>query len=195
MERRSRRGTAGHGVAGPGGQREARRGVVWLGVAGCGRAVEVRRGLASRGSAWRSSRGEARRAGARRGLAVMAWHAAASRGRAWRSGMERVSTAWRGDARPAMRFPFARKSEHIVPPLPPVESPTVLAIWRTREAEAAADPRSGYEGYGVSASALGSPCDRQNLAHATVGVAAGGPYRAPATRLRARVARRRARDR
>ena len=30
-----------------------------------------------------------------------------------------------------------------------------------REAEAAADPRSAYEGYGVGASALGTPCDRQ----------------------------------
>jgi hypothetical protein len=47
-----------------------------------------------------------------------------------------------------------------VAPLPPVESSTVAAIWRAREAEAAADPRSGYEGYGTSASALGSPCDR-----------------------------------
>lgn len=46
-------------------------------------------------------------------------------------------------------------------PLPPVESSTVTAIWRAREAEAATDPRSGYEGYGTSASALGSPCDRQ----------------------------------
>ena len=45
------------------------------------------------------------------------------------------------------------------PPLPP--SPTVAAIWRAREAEAAADPRSGYEGYGISASALGTSCDRQ----------------------------------
>jgi hypothetical protein len=48
-----------------------------------------------------------------------------------------------------------------VAPLPPIESPTVAAIWRAREAEAAADPRSAHEGYGISASALGSPCDRQ----------------------------------
>jgi hypothetical protein len=60
-----------------------------------------------------------------------------------------------------MRFPFPRKSEHMVAPLPPVESPTVSAIWRAREAEAAADPRSAYEGFGTPASALGSPCDRQ----------------------------------
>lgn len=46
-------------------------------------------------------------------------------------------------------------------PLPPVESSTVTAIWRAREAEAAADPRSAYEGFGASASALGTPCDRQ----------------------------------
>ncbi|MFO1144845.1 MAG: hypothetical protein U1E59_21195 [Amaricoccus sp.] len=46
-------------------------------------------------------------------------------------------------------------------PLPPVESPTVMAIWRAREAEAAADKRSAFEGYGVSASALGTSCDRQ----------------------------------
>ncbi|MBP7243215.1 hypothetical protein [Amaricoccus sp.] len=46
-------------------------------------------------------------------------------------------------------------------PIPPIESSTVLAIWRAREAEAAADPRSAFEGFGVSASALGSPCDRQ----------------------------------
>jgi hypothetical protein len=45
--------------------------------------------------------------------------------------------------------------------LPPIESATVLAIWRAREAEAAADPRSAYEGYGASASALGTECDRQ----------------------------------
>jgi hypothetical protein len=48
-----------------------------------------------------------------------------------------------------------------VAPLPPIESPTVTAIWRAREAEAAADPRSAFEGYGIAASALGSSCDRQ----------------------------------
>ncbi len=45
--------------------------------------------------------------------------------------------------------------------LPPPAQPTVDAIWRAREAEAAADPRSAYEGYGVGASALGTLCDRQ----------------------------------
>ena len=45
--------------------------------------------------------------------------------------------------------------------LPPPAQPTVDAIWRAREAEAAADPRSAYEGYGIGASALGTPCDRQ----------------------------------
>ena len=45
--------------------------------------------------------------------------------------------------------------------LPPPAQPTVDAIWRAREAEAAADPRSAYEGYGVGASALGTSCDRQ----------------------------------
>jgi hypothetical protein len=45
--------------------------------------------------------------------------------------------------------------------LPPPAQPTVDAIWRAREAEAAADPRSAYEGFGIGASALGTPCDRQ----------------------------------
>ena len=45
--------------------------------------------------------------------------------------------------------------------IPPPSQPTVDAIWRAREAEYEADPRSKYEGYGISASALGSPCDRE----------------------------------
>jgi hypothetical protein len=42
--------------------------------------------------------------------------------------------------------------------LPPPPQPIVDAIWRAREAEAAARPR--YEGYGVSAGVLGTECDR-----------------------------------
>ncbi len=45
--------------------------------------------------------------------------------------------------------------------LPPPAQPTVDAIWRAREAEAAADPRSAHEGYGIGASSLGTSCDRQ----------------------------------
>lgn len=45
--------------------------------------------------------------------------------------------------------------------IPPVESPTVLAIWRAREAEAASDSRAGHEGFGIAASAVGTSCDRQ----------------------------------
>ena len=43
--------------------------------------------------------------------------------------------------------------------IPPPAQPTVDAIWKAREDEAAAKPR--YESWGISASALGSPCDRQ----------------------------------
>lgn len=43
--------------------------------------------------------------------------------------------------------------------LPPPSQPTVNAIWAARERENAKRPH--YEGYGISASALGSPCDRQ----------------------------------
>ena len=45
--------------------------------------------------------------------------------------------------------------------IPPVENPTVLAIWRAREAEAASDSRAGHEGFGIAASAVGTSCDRQ----------------------------------
>lgn len=43
--------------------------------------------------------------------------------------------------------------------LPPPSQPTVDAIWAARERENAKRPH--YEGYGISASSLGSPCDRQ----------------------------------
>ena len=43
--------------------------------------------------------------------------------------------------------------------IPEIESPTIAAIWKAREDEAAQRP--AYKGYGISASALGTPCDRQ----------------------------------
>lgn len=43
--------------------------------------------------------------------------------------------------------------------IPPPAQPTVDAIYAAREREAAERP--SYEGYGIAASALGSPCDRQ----------------------------------
>lgn len=43
--------------------------------------------------------------------------------------------------------------------VPQAPQPTVDAIWRAREAEAAARP--AYEGYGIGASALGHECDRK----------------------------------
>lgn len=43
--------------------------------------------------------------------------------------------------------------------LPPPPQPTVDAIWAAREREAAERP--AYEGYGIGASQLGRPCDRE----------------------------------